>query len=125
MHTRFKNYLFLEELYRQAEEGEVDTILKDIIANFLDYPDVEDLITNKELTSNLLDSVYLAVTSTDIRREHEVLALLKNNLPYLAYLSDIGRYVLKLAGEDYLNSLPIEKKLLFLDLDKVVSDYAL
>lgn len=125
MHTRFKNYLFLEELYRQAEEGEVDTILKDIIANFLDYPDVEDLITNKEFTSNLLDSVYLAVTSTDIRREHEVLALLKNNLPYLAYLSDIGRYVLKLAGEDYLNSLPIEKKLLFLDLDKVVSDYAL
>ena len=126
MHTRIKNYMLLEEIYRQANEGDIDAVLKDIINNYLNYPDVERLVTNKRQTDKLLDKVYVAVTSEDVRREKDVLALLQaNELPYIAYLSDIGRHVLRSSGAEYLDSLPVEKKILFLDIEKVVLDYDL
>ena len=28
MHTRIKNYMLLEEIYRQASEGDIDTVLR-------------------------------------------------------------------------------------------------
>lgn len=126
MHKRLENYLLLNELYKQGEEGEVDNIIIDIINNFTDYDAVEDLITNKAFSPALLDDVYIAVTSADIIAEQRVLALLQaGELPFIAYLTDVGRYVLKVVGAEYLTNLPITKQMLFVDVQKVVADYGL
>lgn len=126
MHKRLENYLLLNELYKQGEEGEIDNIIIDIINNFSDYDAVEDLVTNKAFSTALLDDIYIAVTSADILAEKRVLELLQaGELPFIAYLTDVGRYVLKVVGADYLNSLPVTKQMLFIDIEKVVADYGL